>query len=66
MILRRVPDEIRFGAVHPDAKLATCRLCSAVIPDDDEGANRAEHEAWHKNVIETLRALIDGKAEAPA
>ena len=65
MRLRRLPAEgIRFGEVHPDAKLVTCRLCSAVIPDDDEGANRAEHEGWHREVIDMLFALRDGKVDA--
>jgi hypothetical protein len=29
-----------------------CRRCAAVIVDDDEGANRAEHVAFH--------AVVDG------
>jgi hypothetical protein len=69
-------DEIRFHPVRADAgnterrqgyaPLSSCRLCAAVIVDDDEGANRGDHVAQHERVDELerlVRALIDGKRD---
>lgn len=44
--LRRVV----FWETSASAPLAFCGRCLCVIVDDYEGANRAEHEAWHTAV----------------
>ena len=68
MRLRRAPDEIQFRSVSWPINqvdgVVSCGMCSALIPDDEEGANRGEHEAWHREVLEALHALRDGKADA--
>jgi hypothetical protein len=38
---------IVFWDVSPSTSLAVCGRCGSVIVDDDEWANRGEHEAWH-------------------
>lgn len=37
-------------------KMAQCLVCAALIVDDPEGSNRADHAAMH----EAMAALIDG------
>lgn len=46
-----------------EVPLVTCYRCACVIADDDGGANRDDHEAWHRAVE---RQSMPADAQTPA
>lgn len=61
MNLREMKEPTYSGpaAVVP---LTVCDVCKSLVPADDD--SRAQHSAWHREIVEWLQSLRDGKADS--